>query len=66
MSYECYTIFPYTDYGNGTLKDGGVIRLQQEIQPKEGWICPNCKQGVAPWKDYCDCAPTYEVPKTTG
>ena len=62
MAYEYYINYPtFADYGNRT-----VFPPLQTTQSVEGWICPNCKRGVAPWKNYCDCAPTYEVPKTTG
>ena len=75
MLYETMFYPIHIDYGNGTLKNGGTIRYfssPQETQLKEGWICPNCKQRVAPWKGYCDCSFSghfpvqYKVPKTIG
>ena len=29
--------------------------LPQDFDKKEGWICPVCGRGVAPWVDYCPC-----------
>ena len=29
--------------------------LSQDFGKKEGWICPVCGRGVAPWVDYCPC-----------
>lgn len=27
----------------------------QNFDKKEGWVCPVCGRGVAPWVDYCPC-----------
>lgn len=29
--------------------------LPQGFGKQEGWICPVCGRGVAPWVDYCPC-----------
>lgn len=29
--------------------------LPQDFDKKEGWVCPVCGRGVAPWVDYCPC-----------
>ena len=29
--------------------------LSQDFGKKEGWVCPVCGRGVAPWVDYCPC-----------
>ena len=29
--------------------------LPQDFGKKEGWICPVCGRGVAPWIDVCPC-----------
>ena len=29
--------------------------LCQKFDKKEGWICPVCGRGIAPWVDYCPC-----------
>lgn len=29
--------------------------LPQDFDKKEGWICPVCGRGIAPWVDYCPC-----------
>lgn len=29
--------------------------LSQDFDKKEGWICPVCGRGIAPWVDYCPC-----------
>lgn len=31
------------------------------LPPVIGWICPQCKRGMAPWASYCDCSTKYEV-----
>lgn len=31
------------------------ISLPQGFGKQEGWICPVCGRGVAPWVDYCPC-----------
>lgn len=31
------------------------IPLPQGFGKQEGWICPVCGRGVAPWVDYCPC-----------
>ena len=57
MFYPNYTL--YMDYGNGTI-------FPQKTQPKGGWICPNCKRGVAPWNPYCDCSFSGRFPVQYG
>jgi predicted amidophosphoribosyltransferase len=27
----------------------------QDFGKQEGWVCPVCGRGVAPWVDYCPC-----------
>ena len=31
------------------------IPMPQGFGKQEGWICPVCGRGVAPWVDYCSC-----------
>lgn len=31
------------------------IPMPQGSGKQEGWICPVCGRGVAPWVDYCPC-----------
>ena len=31
------------------------IPMPQGFGKQEGWICPVCGRGVAPWVDYCPC-----------
>ena len=31
------------------------IPMPQDFGKQEGWICPVCGRGVAPWVDYCPC-----------
>lgn len=31
------------------------IPMPQGFVKQEGWICPVCRCGVAPWVDYCPC-----------
>ena len=29
--------------------------LPHDFDKKEGWVCPVCGRGIAPWVDYCHC-----------
>lgn len=31
------------------------IPMPHDFGKQEGWICPVCGRGVAPWVDYCPC-----------
>ena len=33
---------------------------------QEGWICPVCGRGVAPWVDYCPCQIDKNITWATG
>ena len=35
--------------------------LPQGFGKQEGWICPVCGRGVAPWVDYCPCQIDWKV-----
>lgn len=39
--------------------------LSQDFGKKEGWICPVCGRGVAPWVDYCPCQNDTDVTNIT-
>ena len=36
------------------------IPMPQGFQ-QQGWICPVCGRGVAPWVDYCPCVSIREI-----
>ena len=38
----------------------------QGFGKQEGWICPVCGRGVAPWADYCPCQGNWEITYGTG
>ena len=40
--------------------------LSQDFGKKEGWICPVCGRGVAPWVDYCPCQINRNITWATG
>lgn len=40
--------------------------LSQDLGKKEGWICPVCGRGVAPWVDYCPCQINRNITLATG
>ena len=39
--------------------------LPQGFGKQEGWICPVCGRGVAPWVDYCPCRQDAGVTNVT-
>jgi predicted RNA-binding Zn-ribbon protein involved in translation (DUF1610 family) len=42
------------------------IPLPQGFGKQEGWICPVCGRGVAPWVDYCPCQSDWKITYGTG
>lgn len=42
------------------------IPIPQGFGKQEGWICPVCGRGVAPWVDYCPCQIDRNVTWATG
>ena len=32
-----------------------------EMPPKEGWVCPRCGRVNAPWLPCCDCQATHRM-----
>ena len=40
--------------------------LPQDFDKKEGWICPVCGRGIAPWVDYCPCQINRNITWATG
>lgn len=42
------------------------IPLPQGFGKQEGWICPVCGRGVAPWADYCPCQSDWKITYGTG
>jgi predicted amidophosphoribosyltransferase len=58
----------YTGFGNYRCQECGHamndmvhrpsncdIPMHQGFGKQEGWICPVCGRGLAPWVDYCPC-----------
>lgn len=37
------------------------IPLSQGFSKQEGWICPVCGQGVAPWMSFCPCKSDWKI-----
>ena len=35
--------------------------LPQDFCKKEGWICPVCGRGVAPWMSFCPCQGDWKI-----
>lgn len=35
--------------------------LSQGFGKQEGWICPVCGRGVAPWVSYCPCQSDWKI-----
>jgi predicted RNA-binding Zn-ribbon protein involved in translation (DUF1610 family) len=33
---------------------------------EQGWICPVCGRGLAPWVDYCPCQSDWKITYGTG
>ena len=42
------------------------IPTPQSFGKQEGWICPVCGRGVAPWVDYCPCQSDWKITYGTG
>lgn len=42
------------------------IPLPQGFGKQEGWICPVCGRGVAPWIDVCPCQSDWKITYGTG
>lgn len=40
--------------------------LPQGFGKQEGWICPVCRRGVAPWVDCCPCQSDWKITYGTG
>ena len=40
--------------------------LPQDFGKKEGWICPVCGRGVAPWMSFCPCQGDWKITYGTG
>jgi DNA-directed RNA polymerase subunit RPC12/RpoP len=58
----------YTGFGNYRCQECGHamndlinrpsscdIPMPQDFGKQEGWVCPVCGRGVAPWVDVCPC-----------
>ena len=64
----------YTGFGNYRCQECGHalsdlvdrpsncdIPMPQGLGKQEGWICPVCGRGVAPWMDYCPCQSDWKI-----
>jgi len=40
--------------------------MPQGFGKQEGWICPVCGRGVAPWVDACPCKSNWKITYGTG
>lgn len=63
-NYTC----PKCDMGVNDLVDrtqNGDMSLPQGFGKQEGWICPVCGRGVAPWIDVCPCQNDTDVTNIT-
>lgn len=38
----------------------------QDFGKQEGWICPVCGRGVAPWTSFCPCQSDFKITYGTG
>lgn len=37
------------------------VPMPQGFGKQEGWICPVCGRGLAPWVDYCPCQSDFKI-----
>lgn len=37
------------------------IPLPQGFGKQEGWICPVCGRGIAPWMSFCPCQSDWKI-----
>ena len=37
------------------------IPMPQGFGEQNGWICPVCGRGLAPWVDYCPCQSNFKI-----
>ena len=51
---------------NSTIPFNCDIPMPQGFGKQEGWICPVCGRGVAPWVDYCPCQINRNITWATG
>lgn len=42
------------------------IPMPQGFGKQEGWICPVCGRGVAPWTSFCPCQSDWKITYGTG
>lgn len=53
-TYRCYNC-GHAVSDCGYTPSNCDIPIPQGFGKQEGWICPVCGRGVAPWVDYCPC-----------
>lgn len=55
----------FRDNPDGSMSIGALsncdMPLPQGFGKQEGWICPVCGRGVAPWVDYCLCQSDWKI-----
>ena len=73
ICWDCY-MKDYDDYVKNNfseaLQTGRFsncdMPLPHGFGKQEGWICPVCGRGVAPWVDYCPCQINRNITWATG
>ena len=65
ICFDCYMkdINNYQGTNNSSNCD---MPLHQDFSKKEGWICPVCGRGVAPWMSFCPCQSNWKITYGTG
>lgn len=52
---------PTCEASNITNVSNCDMPMPQGFGKQEGWICPVCGRGVAPWVDFCPCTNTGKI-----
>lgn len=53
--------------GFGVYKPSNCdMPMPQDFGKQEGWICPVCGRGVAPWASSCPCQSDWKITYGTG
>lgn len=65
ICWDCYMkdINSYQVTNNPSNCD---MPLPQGFGKQEGWICPVCGRGVAPWTSFCPCQSDFRITYGTG
>jgi hypothetical protein len=60
ICWECY-MKDIDNYMSANSPSNCDIPLPQGFGKQEGWICPVCGRGLAPWVDYCPCQSDWKI-----